>query len=114
MRVAGFEPVYAIADEDLVRENETKTSAVHFLRFEFTAAMIAHAHVPAPRSRPASIIRHIVTASIRCRRACGRHCSPISAEPQRLTRLAEPVIGGIEPRALFHYEIRALGSIPLR
>jgi uncharacterized protein DUF3501 len=41
MRVAGFEPVFAIADEDLSRENETKTSAVHFLRFEFAAAMIA-------------------------------------------------------------------------
>lgn len=41
MRVAGFEPVYAIADEDLERENETKTSAVHFLRFEFTAQMLA-------------------------------------------------------------------------
>lgn len=40
MRVAGFEPVYAIADEDLVRENDTKTSAVHFLRFDFAAAMI--------------------------------------------------------------------------
>jgi hypothetical protein len=26
--------VFAIADEDLERENETKTSAVHFLRFE--------------------------------------------------------------------------------
>ncbi|HEY4973855.1 MAG TPA: DUF3501 family protein [Steroidobacteraceae bacterium] len=43
MRVAGFEPVYAIADEDLVRENDTKTSAVHFLRFEFSASMIASA-----------------------------------------------------------------------
>ena len=43
MRMAGFEPVYAIADEDLVRENDTKTSAVHFLRFEFAAAMIAAA-----------------------------------------------------------------------
>jgi Protein of unknown function (DUF3501) len=43
MRVAGFEPVYAIADEDLVRENDIKTSAVHFLRFEFAAAMIARA-----------------------------------------------------------------------
>ncbi|HEY1724637.1 MAG TPA: DUF3501 family protein [Steroidobacteraceae bacterium] len=43
MRVAGFEPVYAIADEDLVRENDSKTSAVHFLRFEFSAAMIAAA-----------------------------------------------------------------------
>jgi hypothetical protein len=41
MRVQGFEPVFAIADEDLSRENETKTSAVHFLRFEFAAAMIA-------------------------------------------------------------------------
>ncbi len=47
MRVAGFEPAYAIADEDLVRENETKTSAVHFLRFDFTAAMIAHARAGA-------------------------------------------------------------------
>jgi Protein of unknown function (DUF3501) len=43
MRVVGFEPVYAIADEDLVRENDSKTSAVHFLRFEFAAAMIAGA-----------------------------------------------------------------------
>jgi hypothetical protein len=34
----GDERVYAIADEDLERENETKTSAVHFLRFELTAA----------------------------------------------------------------------------
>jgi len=41
MRVESFEPVYAIADEDLSRENETKTSAVHFLRFEFSAPMIA-------------------------------------------------------------------------
>ena len=31
--------VYAIADEDLERENEEKTSAVHFLRFELDAAM---------------------------------------------------------------------------
>jgi hypothetical protein len=40
MRVAGFEPVYAIADEDLERENDSKTSAVHFLRFEFTLQML--------------------------------------------------------------------------
>jgi hypothetical protein len=39
MRVAGFEPVYAIADEDLEREDETKTSAVHFMRFELTPDM---------------------------------------------------------------------------
>jgi hypothetical protein len=40
LRVAGFEPVFAIADEDMERENDDKTAAVHFLRFEFTPAMI--------------------------------------------------------------------------
>ena len=33
--------VHAIADEDLERENEQKTSSVHFLRFELTAEMVA-------------------------------------------------------------------------
>jgi hypothetical protein len=37
--VAGCERVYAIADEDLERENDEKTSAVHFVRFELTATM---------------------------------------------------------------------------
>ncbi len=32
--------VYAVADEDLERDNEQKTSAVHFLRFELDGAMI--------------------------------------------------------------------------
>jgi len=41
VQVDEFDKVYAIADEDLERENEEKTSSVHFLRFEFTAAMIA-------------------------------------------------------------------------
>ena len=44
IRVAGFDPVFAVADEDLERENETKTSSVHFLRFEFTPAMISAFH----------------------------------------------------------------------
>jgi hypothetical protein len=39
MQVAGCERVYAIADEDLERENQDKTSAVHFLRFELEAKM---------------------------------------------------------------------------
>ena len=39
VRVAGHERVFAIADEDLERENEEKTSSVHFLRFELDAAM---------------------------------------------------------------------------
>jgi len=41
VRVAEHEPVFAIADEDLPRENAEKTSAVHFLRFELSAPMIA-------------------------------------------------------------------------
>lgn len=40
IKVAGFDPVHAIADEDMERENSEKTSSVHFLRFEFTPAMI--------------------------------------------------------------------------
>lgn len=43
IRVADFDPVWPIADEDLERETEEKTSSVHFLRFEFTPEMIAAA-----------------------------------------------------------------------
>ena len=43
VRVDGFDTVFAIADEDLERENEEKTSAVHFLRFELNFAMVAAA-----------------------------------------------------------------------
>ncbi len=41
IEVSGAERVNAIADEDLERENEEKTSAVHFLRFELTPAMVS-------------------------------------------------------------------------
>lgn len=41
VQVAGFDRVYAIADEDMPRETADKTSAVHFMRFELTAAMVA-------------------------------------------------------------------------
>ena len=43
VQVAGHERVFAIADEDLERENEEKTSSVHFLRFELTPAMVVSA-----------------------------------------------------------------------
>jgi hypothetical protein len=43
VQVEGFPRVFAIADEDLPRENDEKTSSVHFLRFEFTPEMIAAA-----------------------------------------------------------------------
>jgi hypothetical protein len=39
VQVEGCERVFAIADEDLERENEEKTSSVHFLRFELEGAM---------------------------------------------------------------------------
>jgi len=38
--VAGCDRVHGVADEDLERANDDKTSAVHFLRFPLTAAMI--------------------------------------------------------------------------
>lgn len=63
IEIEGGERVYAIADEDLDRENDEKTSAVHFVRFEFNAAQITrlkngagaklgcdHTHYPAHAS----------------------------------------------------------------
>ena len=69
VEVEGAARVYAIADEDLDRENEEKTSAVHFVRFEFTPAMCAavkagaavklgcdHTHYPAHVQIPAETL----------------------------------------------------------
>jgi Protein of unknown function (DUF3501) len=39
IRVSEMERVFAVADEDMERENDEKTSAVHFLRFELSASM---------------------------------------------------------------------------
>ena len=65
VEVAGQARVYAIADEDLARANQVKTSAVHFVRFEFDAAAhqalragaavtlgCDHAHCPAQVAIP--------------------------------------------------------------
>ena len=41
IEVEGHPRVFAIADEDLPRETETKTAAVHFLRFELDAGMVS-------------------------------------------------------------------------
>jgi hypothetical protein len=43
VQVAGHERVFAVADEDLERENDEKTSSVHFLRFELAPPMVAAA-----------------------------------------------------------------------
>jgi hypothetical protein len=69
VEVEGQPRVYAIADEDLDRENEEKTSAVHFLRFEFTPPMVQavkagaavklgcdHRNYPAHRGIPAETL----------------------------------------------------------
>lgn len=40
VRIDGFDPVFAVADEDLERENADKTSSVHFMRFELQPAMV--------------------------------------------------------------------------
>ena len=78
VQVVGHERVLAIADEDLERENEQKTSAVHFLRFELAPPMIAslrggavlgagidHAHyhhevVPVPQAVRRSLIADLL------------------------------------------------------
>jgi hypothetical protein len=41
VQIRGQDKVFAVADEDLEREDETKTSSVHFLRFELAPAMVA-------------------------------------------------------------------------
>jgi hypothetical protein len=43
MQVEGFDKVFAITNEDLERETEEKTSAVHFMRFELKPEMVAAA-----------------------------------------------------------------------
>ena len=46
-QVDGFERIWALADEDLERDNEEKTSAVHFMRFELSGEMVAAARAGA-------------------------------------------------------------------
>ncbi len=50
LAVAGEERIYPVADEDLERETEEKTSSVHFLRFELPAAAIRRLREGAPLS----------------------------------------------------------------
>ena len=50
VQVNAMERVFAIADEDLMRTNDEKTSAVHFLRFELSSAMVEAVKSGAPLS----------------------------------------------------------------
>ena len=61
--IEGYERVFAIADEDMERENDDKTSAVHFLRFELTPPMIAKAKQGAPISIGVDHGNYCVTVS---------------------------------------------------
>lgn len=65
VQVSGFDKVYAISDEDMERENETKTSAVHFMRFELTQNMVeaAKADVEIMTGIEHSAYTHMITLS---------------------------------------------------
>lgn len=63
----GGERFFAIADEDLERENETKTSAVHFLRFELSpdaCAALKSGAAPVELGVDHDGYRHQITASV--------------------------------------------------
>ena len=74
IEVEGHARVYAIADEDMDRENDEKTSAVHFVRFELSPAMCAavkagagvklgcdHTHYPAHVTIPAESLASLAS-----------------------------------------------------
>jgi hypothetical protein len=74
VEVEGHPRVYAIADEDMARENDEKTSAVHFVRFELSPAMCAaaqagagvklgcdHTHYPAHVTIPAESLASLAS-----------------------------------------------------
>ncbi len=74
VEVEGQARVYAIADEDMDRENDEKTSAVHFVRFELSPAMCAtvkagasvklgcdHTHYPAHVMIPAETLASLAS-----------------------------------------------------
>jgi hypothetical protein len=63
LQVESCERVYPIADEDLERDNENKTSSVHFLRFELTPSMIAAVHSGASISVGADHPAYMVAAT---------------------------------------------------
>ena len=64
MRVEGFDPVLAIADEDLDRTNSDKTSAVHFLRFELSPGMAAALQDGASLSAGCGHPEYTITAEV--------------------------------------------------
>jgi hypothetical protein len=70
LNVHGHATVTAISDEDMERSNDEKTAAVHFLRFELDAAMIADWNAGAPitlaSTLPAMPVEMTLTPEQRC------------------------------------------------
>jgi len=79
VEVEGHPRVYAIADEDLDRENDEKTSSVHFLRFEFSPAL-----------------RQAIRAGAAVRLGCDHTNYPahVQIAPETLASLAGDLTGG--------------------
>ena len=68
LQIGNLAPVVAIADEDLERSTDTKTAAVHFLRFELDAAQLAAfagSAVAISIDHPAYHARTVLTAATR-------------------------------------------------
>ena len=77
VEVEGHPRVYANADDDLDRETAEKTSAVHFVRFEFTPTAGA-------------AVRAGAAVKLGCDHA--KHPSPVNLSPETLARLAGDLI----------------------
>ena len=112
LQVDGCEKVHPIANEDLDRETEDKTSAVHFLRFELTPQMIAAAkggaalragidHTTEPRiltAVPPAVRESLVARRMRSAywyttstfSACSHCCRPLSSSSSRRTAQSSP------------------------
>ena len=131
VQVGGAERVYAIADEDLERENDEKTSAVHFLRFELAQPLrealrrgarltigVDHPELPrgagavaassAPRS-PRTSLEALLAAL-----ACLRRWRPAADQPDRAAtgsgsrkRSCAPAEQAVAPAAAIPRERRA-------
>lgn len=80
VEVEGHARVYAIADEDLDRENAEKTSAVHFVRFEFSPAA-----------------RQAVRAGAAVKLGCDHRHYPahVQIAPETLAALAGDLVGAL-------------------
>ena len=61
-RVGSSEPVFAVADEDMIRHNDLKTSAVHFLRFPLTPPLMAALQAGAPLAMGVEHARYVAQA----------------------------------------------------